>query len=57
MDSQLKKRRKGVEEVVNLCSFETLKNLEANKGEKDREGTEGRECWDKLEVSLSFKLS
>ncbi|KAG5414593.1 hypothetical protein IGI04_002160, partial [Brassica rapa subsp. trilocularis] len=29
--------------------FETLKNLEANKGEKDREGTEGRECWDKLE--------
>ncbi|KAF3528224.1 hypothetical protein DY000_02041336 [Brassica cretica] len=36
--------KKGVvEEVVNLCSFETLKNLEANKGEKDREGTEGRE--------------
>ncbi|CAN7111389.1 unnamed protein product [Brassica rapa subsp. narinosa] len=30
--------KKGVvEEVVNLCSFETLKNLEANKGEKDRE--------------------
>ncbi|XP_010532214.1 PREDICTED: cytosolic sulfotransferase 18-like [Tarenaya hassleriana] len=26
-----------VEKVVNLCSFETLKNLEANKGEKDRE--------------------
>ncbi|CAN6917757.1 unnamed protein product, partial [Brassica oleracea] len=36
--------KKGVVEgVVNLCSFETLKNLEANKGEKDREGTEGRE--------------
>ncbi|KAG2302591.1 hypothetical protein Bca52824_031242 [Brassica carinata] len=26
-----------VEKVVNLCSFETLKNLEANKGEKYRE--------------------
>ncbi|CAH2047804.1 unnamed protein product [Thlaspi arvense] len=26
-----------VEEVMNLCSFETLKNLEANKGEKHRE--------------------
>ncbi|CAH2047801.1 unnamed protein product [Thlaspi arvense] len=31
-------KKKGVdEEVVNLCSFETLKNLEANKGEKHRE--------------------
>ncbi|CAN7064708.1 hypothetical protein Bca4012_101874 [Brassica carinata] len=30
--------QKGVaENVVNLCSFETLKNLEANKGEKERE--------------------
>ncbi|KAL1216790.1 Cytosolic sulfotransferase 16 [Cardamine amara subsp. amara] len=29
---------KGVaEKVVNLCSFETLKNLEANKGDKERE--------------------
>ncbi|KFK34807.1 hypothetical protein AALP_AA5G195900 [Arabis alpina] len=26
-----------VEEIVNLCSFETLKNLEANTGEKYRE--------------------
>ncbi|KAL1197317.1 Cytosolic sulfotransferase 17 [Cardamine amara subsp. amara] len=26
-----------VEKVVKLCSFENLKNLEANKGEKDRE--------------------
>ncbi|CAH2047816.1 unnamed protein product [Thlaspi arvense] len=26
-----------VERVVDLCSFESLKNLEANKGEKDRE--------------------
>ncbi|CAN7052854.1 hypothetical protein BRARA_G02189 [Brassica rapa] len=26
-----------VEKVVNLCSFETLKNLEANKGDKERE--------------------
>ncbi|CAN8265204.1 unnamed protein product [Cochlearia groenlandica] len=26
-----------VEKVVKLCSFETLKNLESNKGEKDRE--------------------
>ncbi|KAH0909855.1 hypothetical protein HID58_033176, partial [Brassica napus] len=26
-----------VEKVVSLCSFETLKNLEPNKGEKDRE--------------------
>ncbi|VVA93933.1 unnamed protein product [Arabis nemorensis] len=26
-----------VEKIVNLCSFETLKNLEANKGDKDRE--------------------
>ncbi|CAN8275675.1 unnamed protein product [Cochlearia groenlandica] len=30
-----------VEKVVNLCSFETLKNLEANKGEKDREDRPG----------------
>ncbi|CAA7028687.1 unnamed protein product [Microthlaspi erraticum] len=30
--------KKGViEKVVNLCSFETLKNLEPNKGEKTRE--------------------
>ncbi|CAA7027548.1 unnamed protein product [Microthlaspi erraticum] len=30
--------KKGVaEKVVNLCSFETLKNLEANKGDKVRE--------------------
>ncbi|CAN6932358.1 unnamed protein product, partial [Brassica oleracea] len=27
----------GVEKVVNLCSFETMKNLEANKGDKERE--------------------
>ncbi|KAF3519547.1 hypothetical protein DY000_02062595 [Brassica cretica] len=26
-----------VEKVVNLCSFETLKNLKANKGDKERE--------------------
>ncbi|CDY50632.1 BnaC06g24250D [Brassica napus] len=26
-----------VEKVVNLCSFETMKNLEANKGDKERE--------------------
>nr|VDD63018.1 unnamed protein product [Brassica oleracea] len=26
-----------VEKVVNICSFETLKNLEANKGDKERE--------------------
>ncbi|XP_010537407.1 PREDICTED: cytosolic sulfotransferase 16-like [Tarenaya hassleriana] len=26
-----------VEKVVNLCSFETLKNVEANKGDKERE--------------------
>ncbi|KAG2322526.1 hypothetical protein Bca52824_015739 [Brassica carinata] len=26
-----------VEKVVNLCSFETLKNLEANKGDKERQ--------------------
>nr|QWJ73429.1 sulfotransferase 5b 1-4 [Isatis tinctoria] len=26
-----------VEKLVNLCSFETLKNLEANKGDKERE--------------------
>uniref|UniRef100_A0A0D3CWR2 Sulfotransferase n=2 Tax=Brassica oleracea var. oleracea TaxID=109376 RepID=A0A0D3CWR2_BRAOL len=26
-----------VEKVVNLCSFETLKNLEVNKGDKERE--------------------
>ncbi|KAG7651644.1 Cytosolic sulfotransferase 18 [Arabidopsis thaliana] len=30
-----------VEKVVNLCSFETLKNLEANKGEKGREDRPG----------------
>ncbi|XP_019093486.1 PREDICTED: cytosolic sulfotransferase 18-like [Camelina sativa] len=30
-----------VEKVVSLCSFETLKNLEANKGEKDREDRPG----------------
>ncbi|VVA93929.1 unnamed protein product [Arabis nemorensis] len=33
-----------VEEVVNLCSFETLKNLEANKGENDREDMKGKKC-------------
>ena len=27
----------GVEKVVNICSFETLKNLETNKGDKERE--------------------
>uniref|UniRef100_M4CHY6 Sulfotransferase n=1 Tax=Brassica campestris TaxID=3711 RepID=M4CHY6_BRACM len=27
----------GVEKVVNLCSFETLKNLETNKGDKEKE--------------------
>ena len=39
MDSQLRKRRMvgGVEKVVNICSFETLKNLETNKGDKERE--------------------
>ncbi|KAJ4873784.1 Cytosolic sulfotransferase 17 [Raphanus sativus] len=26
-----------VEKVVNICSFETMKNLEANKGDKERE--------------------
>nr|QWJ73431.1 sulfotransferase 5b-8 [Isatis tinctoria] len=31
-----------VEKVVNLCSFETLKNLEANKGEKETEDVKGR---------------
>ncbi|KFK40750.1 hypothetical protein AALP_AA2G036100 [Arabis alpina] len=36
--------KKGVaEEVVNLCSFETLKNLEANKGESDTKGKKYRE--------------
>ncbi|CAN8258007.1 unnamed protein product [Cochlearia groenlandica] len=30
-------KREDVEKVVKLCSFDTLKNLEANKGEKSRE--------------------
>ncbi|KAF8084232.1 hypothetical protein N665_0728s0018 [Sinapis alba] len=31
-----------VEKVVNLCSFESLKNVEANKGEKDKEDIKGK---------------
>ncbi|KAJ4878491.1 Cytosolic sulfotransferase 17 [Raphanus sativus] len=31
-----------VEKVVNLCSFESLKNVEANKGEKDKEDVKGK---------------
>ncbi|KFK40749.1 hypothetical protein AALP_AA2G036000 [Arabis alpina] len=39
-----KEEKQGVvEEVVNLCSFETLKNLEANKGESDTKGKKYRE--------------
>ncbi|CAA7017244.1 unnamed protein product [Microthlaspi erraticum] len=33
----IEEEKKGVaEKLVNLCSFETLKNLESNKGEKER---------------------
>ena len=41
MDSQLRKRRMvgGVEKVVNICSFETLKNLQKLTKEIRRERT------------------